>query len=219
MIVFTPLDHFNIWGLHVPVHGVFLPLAFIVYFWLVLPKLADKDTKDIHRFIILFLFLSLLGGRIWYALFHGGWSSWTGFFTEPGLASAGVVFGGASAMILFLWMKGATKKEYPVYIDKLAYYAPIPIVIYRIGCFIHQCCYGLPASPDLPWAVQYVGTETVRHPTQLYYIIHAVLIFAVLWFFFRDRKRFNGQVLLNFLLLYIVGRSIILFFSSEKCSS
>jgi phosphatidylglycerol:prolipoprotein diacylglycerol transferase len=82
----------------------------------------------------------------------------------------------------------------------------------RQGCFAAGCCWGKPTN--LPWGVQFtelgheitgVPTDVHLHPTQLYESFAMLLVFFfLLWL--HKRKRFNGQVLLVYALLYSVIR-------------
>lgn len=88
----------------------------------------------------------------------------------------------------------------------------------RLGCFSAGCCYG--KACDLPWAVTFTNLDTLAptgipiHPTQLYHAISNLSIFAFLWFF-RTRKKFNGQIFWMYILLYAVTRSFIEIFRGD----
>ncbi|MBN2243119.1 MAG: prolipoprotein diacylglyceryl transferase [Acidobacteria bacterium] len=88
----------------------------------------------------------------------------------------------------------------------------------RIGCFMAGCCYGRPTG--LPWGVAYtdpaaaeiVGTPLgiPLHPTQAY---ESLTCFALFFFLVRlsGRKRFEGQVILAYSILYAILRFLIEF--------
>jgi phosphatidylglycerol:prolipoprotein diacylglycerol transferase len=82
----------------------------------------------------------------------------------------------------------------------------------RQGCFAAGCCWGKPTT--LPWGVKFtelgheitgVPTNTYVHPTQLYesFAMLGVFVF-LLWL--HKRKRFSGQVILAYALLYSIVR-------------
>jgi phosphatidylglycerol:prolipoprotein diacylglycerol transferase len=87
----------------------------------------------------------------------------------------------------------------------------------RQGCFAAGCCWGKPTS--LPWGVKFtelgheitgVPTDTYLHPTQLYESFAMLLVFFfLLWL--HKRKRFSGQVILAYALLYSIIRFAIEF--------
>ncbi len=63
---------------------------------------------------------------------------------------------------------------------------------------------------DVPWAI-YVN-DILRHPSQLYEaVIEGLLVFLVL-FYFRNKKKFDGQIALMYLGLYSFGRIVAEFY-------
>jgi len=88
----------------------------------------------------------------------------------------------------------------------------------RLGCFSAGCCYG--KACNLPWAVTFTNPDSLAplgipiHPTQLYHAISNLSIFAFLWFF-RSRKKYNGQLFWLYILLYAVTRSFIEIFRGD----
>jgi phosphatidylglycerol:prolipoprotein diacylglycerol transferase len=87
----------------------------------------------------------------------------------------------------------------------------------RQGCFSAGCCWGKPTR--LPWGVQFteagheitgVPTGVHLHPTQLYesFVMLAVFFF-LLWL--HKKKKFNGQVILAYVVLYATVRFLIEF--------
>ncbi|UCH51042.1 MAG: prolipoprotein diacylglyceryl transferase [Chloroflexota bacterium] len=82
------------------------------------------------------------------------------------------------------------------------------MVVYRIGCVLVGCCYGLPL--DQPWAVIYNNPNspaplgTPIHPTQLYHLIWNVIALVIIWIL---RKRFKvpGTLGLFAWVLYFLG--------------
>ncbi|MEA3280639.1 MAG: prolipoprotein diacylglyceryl transferase [Thermodesulfobacteriota bacterium] len=88
----------------------------------------------------------------------------------------------------------------------------------RLGCFSAGCCYG--KACDLPWAVTFTNPDSLAplgiplHPTQLYHAISNLSIFAFLWFF-RNRKKYNGQLFWLYILLYAITRSFIEIFRGD----
>lgn len=95
----------------------------------------------------------------------------------------------------------------------------------RLGCFLNGCCYGKRAEGGLglrfpigstPWRSQF-DAHLIQprqemfpvHPTQLYESIGCLLLFVVLYYFVRTRKRKEGEVLGWMLVLYAVLRSLV----------
>ena len=79
------------------------------------------------------------------------------------------------------------------------------------------CCWGAPA--DLPWSVVFSNPDTLcplrepLHPAQLYEALLALGVFGVLYWF-RTRKRFDGQLILMYFCLAGLVRFGVEFFRS-----
>jgi phosphatidylglycerol:prolipoprotein diacylglycerol transferase len=91
----------------------------------------------------------------------------------------------------------------------------------RQGCFAAGCCWGKPTT--LPWGVKFselgheitgVPTDAFLHPTQLYESFTMVIVFLFL-FWLHGRRRFSGQVILTYALLYSVIRFVIEFLRAD----
>jgi phosphatidylglycerol:prolipoprotein diacylglycerol transferase len=93
------------------------------------------------------------------------------------------------------------------------------MAVYRIGCVLVGCCYGLPC--DQPWAVVYNNPNspaplgTPIYPTQFYHLIWNFLVLVILWIF---RKRFKvaGALGLVGWTLYFLGDFAIRFFRGNE---
>ena len=89
----------------------------------------------------------------------------------------------------------------------------------RIGCFFAGCCYGIPTSSFLGVtfsnpASQAQPLNTPLHPTQLYssFFIYSLMAFLMV---ILKHKKFDGQVILLYLMLYPAGRFIIEYFRGD----
>ncbi len=87
----------------------------------------------------------------------------------------------------------------------------------RLGCFSAGCCFGKASS--LPWAVTFTQGLATRntplHPTQLYESFGDLTLFFIL-VMVRSRKKFHGQVLIAYLLLYPLLRFTVELFRGDK---
>ena len=102
----------------------------------------------------------------------------------------------------------------------------------RLGCFAAGCCWGDVAHTHLPWLVRFPpeslayqtfagrstpgaflaadrSTTLPLHPTQLYESFGELGLFLLLVVAIRPRKRFHGQVLASWLMLYAVLRTVV----------
>ena len=81
----------------------------------------------------------------------------------------------------------------------------------RLGCFGAGCCFGHPAKEDFPLAVIFNHPLTVApqniplHPAQLYDSTNTLIIFLILQWLY-TKKRFDGQVIACYGMLYAIGR-------------
>jgi phosphatidylglycerol:prolipoprotein diacylglycerol transferase len=97
----------------------------------------------------------------------------------------------------------------------------------RQGCNAAGCCWGKPTS--LPWGVHFselgheytgvpiydeTGADLHLHPVQLYESIAMLIVFGILIYFHR-LKKFNGQILIMYLIFYPIIRFTIEFFRDD----
>lgn len=212
---------FRIGSFPVNTYGVFLALAFLCAI-LITVKLGERDglPRDrIYDLCLWMLLASLVGSKILM------------LFTEPEyrdnplqlvsldfLRSGGVFYGGLLGAVLagYLLMK-RYKLPWWKTADACAPGIAIGNFFGRQGCFAAGCCWGKPTN--LPWGVKFtelgheitgVPTDSYLHPTQLYESFAMLLVFFfLLWL--HKRKRFDGQVLLAYALLYSTIRFAIEF--------
>jgi phosphatidylglycerol:prolipoprotein diacylglycerol transferase len=140
-----------------------------------------------------------------------------------GLREGGLVYYGglaAAFAVVFVWSR---RRGLP-YLDALDFVAPLGAVglaVTRLGCFFNGCCFGAPSH--VPWAVVFprgslahqgqVAAGLVApsqaplpvHPVQLYELVAALAFFWILWARF-PRRRFAGEVVVTFGLLYATWR-------------
>ncbi|MBI5329299.1 MAG: prolipoprotein diacylglyceryl transferase [Betaproteobacteria bacterium] len=157
----------------------------------------------------------ILGGRLGEVLFYQpGY-----YFSHPAEILAvwkgGMSFhGGLLGVLVALWAFGRTSGRgfLPVG-DFVAPLVPLGLAFGRLGNFINGELWGRPASPDLPWAMQFPLVDALpRHPSQLYQMLgEGLLLFFALWLYAR-KPRPVGAVSGLFLLGYGVLRFLAEFF-------
>ncbi|MDQ2937836.1 MAG: prolipoprotein diacylglyceryl transferase [Acidobacteriota bacterium] len=212
---------FRIGSFPINTYGVFLALAFLCAI-LITVKLAARDglpRDKIYDLSLWMLLASLIGSKILM------------FFTEPEyrdhplqlisldfLRSGGVFYGGLIGAIItgYLLMR---RYQLPWWktADACAPGIAIGNFFGRQGCFAAGCCWGKPTT--LPWGVKFtelgheitgVPIDTYLHPTQLYESFSMLIVFFfLLWL--HKHKRFSGQVILVYVLLYSIIRFAIEF--------
>ena len=207
---------FRIGDFPVNTYGVFLALAFLCAI-LVTVKLAERDglpRQKIYDLSLWMLLASLIGSKILM------------MFTEPEyrqnlwqllsldfLRSGGVFYGGLlGAVIVGYLLMRHYKLPWWRTADACAPGIALGNFFGRQGCFSAGCCWGEPTT--LPWGVKFtelghqitgVPIDTHLHPTQLYESFAMLIVFFFLLWLFRHRK-FTGQVILFYALLYSVVR-------------
>jgi len=139
------------------------------------------------------------------------------------LRLGGVFYGGLlTALVVGIWC--VRRWGLPVWKvgDILAPYIALAQGIGRWACFSAGCCWGEPTT--LPWGVvftdpyahQRVGVplNLHLHPTQLYHSLAGFVMFALL-ILLRRKKRFDGELLWSYILLYSITRFFIEFFRGD----
>ncbi len=141
-------------------------------------------------------------------------------FWNGGLAYYGGLIAATVAGIMFLRREG-----FPVGkgVDMVGSVLALGIFFGRIGCFLGGCCFGVPT--ESVFGVGFPAGSPARyeqaeagllahkhlaslpvHPTQLYEALGCLALAAYLILYALPRKRFDGQILLEFLGLYAVLR-------------
>lgn len=160
--------------------GLFL----LVGLWIGL-NFAEKNAKrygiqpgDLDNLILLALVAGVLGARLTYILrypvvFSANPASIISL--NPGLLDpwGGLVAAGLAALIY------GQRKKLPFWptLDALTPAFAVMGVALGLSHLASGSAYGAPA--DLPWAIELWGAE--RHPSQVYEILAALLILAVVW--------------------------------------
>jgi phosphatidylglycerol---prolipoprotein diacylglyceryl transferase len=216
---------FRIGNFPINTYGLLLALSFLGAL-IVAARLAARDGLPRERIYDLGLWMllaALIGSKVLM------------LWTEPiyrenpaqllsldFLRSGGVFYGGFLGAVItgyFLikryglpWWKTA---------DAFAPGIALGQAIGRQGCFAAGCCWG--KATALPWGVQFteaghevtgVPIDVHLHPTQLYESFAALAIFVFLMWLHRQKK-FSGQVILFYGLLYAIARFAIEFFRDD----
>jgi phosphatidylglycerol:prolipoprotein diacylglycerol transferase len=216
---------FRIGGFPVNTYGVLLALAFVGALF-VASRLGARDGLPRERVFDLGLWM-LLGGLIGSKLLlmvaepeYG--ANWRNLLSIDFLRSGGVWYGGFIGGLLtgVLLIRRYRLPLWKV-TDAFAPGVALGQAIGREGCFAAGCCWGRPT--EVPWGVEFgelahritgVPTGVHLHPTQLYESFAALLIFLFLYWLHR-RKRFDGQVLGTYAVLYGLTRFTIEFFRDD----
>lgn len=137
------------------------------------------------------------------------------YFGKPlnmlGSLNSGFVFFGSSIFAIPTMLWYFKRNNWPVLqmFDIMAFVGIITQLFGRLGCLMAGCCYGIPTEGWM--GIVFSNPKSAAplnihlHPTQLYEItlIGSIGIFL---FWFKDRKRFHGEVWFLYLILYSSGR-------------
>ncbi len=132
------------------------------------------------------------------------------------LRSGGVFYAGLIGGLIFVILALKVKKlPFWKVMDIYAMVIPLGHGFGRQGCFSAGCCYGRPT--DVPWGVvfhsqfahEHVGTPlgVKIHPVQLYESFLNFILFGILYYVMRKKKKFDGEISA----LYLIGYGIIRF--------
>jgi phosphatidylglycerol:prolipoprotein diacylglycerol transferase len=170
----------------------------------------------------------IIGARAYYVLMTLGEINWTFMkiinIREGGLA----IYGGIIGAILFAYIAGRIRKiRFIPLLDIAASGFFIGQCIGRWGNFVNQEAYG--SNTELPWGMisgpirtyifdntfeivertgVYVNSNIPVHPTFLYESLWCLAGFLILHFFY-NRRKFDGECILFYVLWYGTGRAMI----------
>lgn len=148
----------------------------------------------------------------------------TEIFSPSVLASAGDFYGGFIGALIASAIFFRRHRQLPFWpvADLCGPAIALGQAVGRVGCFMAGDDYGRATS--VPWAVTFTNPDAAQiggaplgiplHPVQLYESIVCLALFAVLVRFSR-RKRFDGEVILAYTLLYAIARFALEFFRGD----
>lgn len=216
---------FRIGSFPINTYGVLMALAFLVALF-VASRLGERDGLKRERVFDMGLWMllaGLIGSKLLMLLAEPEYrADPSRLLSLDFLRSGGVWYGGflgglaAGAFLMRRYGLPFWKTA-----DAFAPGVAIGQAIGRVGCFAAGCCWGKECA--LPWAVTFpeaanevtgVPTGVHLHPTQVYEALTMLGVFLFLVWLHR-RKRFSGQVLLAYAVLYGAARFTIEFFRDD----
>lgn len=216
---------FRIGNFPINTYGVLLATAFLVAL-LVAARLAARDglpREKIYDLGLWMLLAAIVGSKLLLLWVEPEYrANPLHLISLDFLRSGGVFYGGLIGAVLTGYVL-VRRYELPWWRTADAFAPGIALgqAIGRQGCFAAGCCWGKPTH--LPWGVRFsalghqitgVPVDVDIHPTQLYESFAALAIFFfLLWM--HKRKRFNGQVILCYAVLYSITRFSIEFLRDD----
>jgi phosphatidylglycerol---prolipoprotein diacylglyceryl transferase len=212
---------FHIGGFPVNTYGVLLALAFLAALF-VAARVGARDGLPRERVFDLGLWMllgGLVGSKLLLMVAEPEYASnpWQ-LVSLDFLRSGGVWYGGfLGGLLTGLILIRRYRLPFWKVTDAFAPGVALGQAIGRQGCFAAGCCWGKPTA--LPWGVEFgelahritgVPVGIHLHPTQLYESAACVVIFLLLLRLHR-RKRFDGEVIAAYAVLYGLTRFLIEF--------
>jgi len=188
-------------------YGVMVALAFSVAIYLA-RRQAIREGIQSEIFLDMSLWVivgGILGARTLYVIVS--WEQFTDHWLDVfKLWQGGLVFYGGLIGALLAVLLYCRKHKFAIWklFDICAPYAALGHALGRIGCFLNGCCYG---KVNATWGVVFPAlNDSMPHlPTQLYESLADFLIFTGL-VIFRKFKRFEGQLLWLYIMVYALVR-------------
>jgi phosphatidylglycerol:prolipoprotein diacylglycerol transferase len=225
--------------LAIPVHtyGILVASGFLVAMFLA-ARAAERTGLNREKVLDLsfgILIAAMIGSRLLFIIVN--WDEYAhdllGIFQfwKGGL----VFYGGFIGAVLFsFWYMRRNEMPFLQYADALGPTVAIGQALGRLGCFSAGCCWGAACDVHYPLAAQFppeslayqsqVATHAISagapgtipiHPTQLYEALGCALIFLFLTYW-RSRKRFHGELLALYLMLYAPLRALVETFRGDE---
>ncbi|WNC12627.1 prolipoprotein diacylglyceryl transferase [Brevibacillus brevis] len=198
-------------------YGIIMGLAFFIGTYLARynSKRSGIDPDHILNMVVLIIPAAIIFARLYYVIFELDQyktlmdviAVWNG-----GLAIHGGLIGGVLAGT---WYIRRHKLPFLRLGDVMMPSVILGQAIGRWGNFINQEAHGGPASAEFmakfPAFIRdqmYIGGQ-YYHPTFLYESMWNLVVFAILMVMLYRFKKFDGQVLFSYMILYSVGRFFI----------
>lgn len=192
-----------------------LGLAFLVTIYSASKRagIFDISGEAVSNLIILFLVSGVIGARIAYVL--ANMSDFTGCPLQILMINKGglIFYGGfVLASIAGVVFAKITNLAILDTADIIAPFIALGHAIGRLGCFLNGCCFGKPTGSFL--GVQFPHTLAKVYPTQLFSFAGLLIIFFFL-LFFQSRRKFKGEIISLYLILYGIFRFFIEFLRGD----
>jgi phosphatidylglycerol:prolipoprotein diacylglycerol transferase len=213
---FNPIA-FSLGSIKVHWYGIMyvtaLLLGIVVAKWLVKKDNLNIKQELLDNYIIWIEVGVILGARIGYLAFYQ--PNFSQYLLQPwqmfnpmrdgefvgisGMSFHGAVLGFFLASTLFSYRH---KINQWFMLDIAAVAIPAGYIFGRIGNFFNQELVG--RKTDVAWGIYVDGV--LRHPSQLYEAVAEGIIVFIIMYAIRKRKRFHGELISIYLILYGIAR-------------
>jgi len=217
---------FRIGSFPITSYGIWLAVGMLLGLF-VASRLADRDglpKEKIYDLGLWTLLGGLLGSKILMYIVDPNVQLFTLDFLRSGGVFYGGLIGGFLAVAILMWHY---KLNFWKVADAFAPAVALGQAFGRQGCFAAGCCWG--KQTLLPWGVHFTeagheytgvpiygphGDELFLHPTQLYESFTMLVVFGLLVWLHRHKK-FDGQVLIAYGIIYSIFRFSIEFIRDD----
>lgn len=205
------IPYFKVFWINISTYSFFVILGLIIWITVFWYLWKDKYKKNENSFYVIF------AGILWWTL----WAKlpiWIAYFDEiKKYWNIEILLSWRTITWWIIWWFLAviiTKKilhEKTRFWNAIAPWAAIWIAVWRIGCFLHWCCFW--KETTLLWWVNF-WDWIIRHPTQIYEIIYLLILFTILLIW--NKKNPKEWLLFDFFLIsYFWFRFLIEFIRVE----
>jgi len=170
--------------------------------------------SEILYVCIVFIIGAFIGGRLFYILdnlnYYINYPS--RIINLSGIVIYGAVIGSIAAITAYLKIRGLPLWKHR---DAVAPGSMLGMSLYRFGCIVSGCCYGLPSTSSFSVVYLshecYAPTNIALYPTQEYHLLLGLAAFVILWIL-RDKLKPDGSLFLLWLILFSAGDLAVRFF-------
>ena len=196
-----------IFGISVRWYGILLTsgiIAGVLYAYTETKRLGE-NPEDILDLALFCVPAAVIGARVYYVLFNLDYYKGD-FLKMINIREGGMAIHGSliAAFLVGYFVMRYKKKSFGLYADIVAPAVILGQAIGRWGNFANGEAHGGPTT--LPWGILVDGVRV--HPTFLYESLWNLGVFIFLVILSR-RKKFTGQIILLYGILYSVGRFFI----------
>lgn len=197
---------FEIFGISIRWYGILIGTGMLLGAYLAMKeaKRLGLEEERLLDALIVALPCAIIGARLYYVLFN--LDAYNSIWEAMNIRSGGLaIHGGVLAAFGSFWIFSKVKNmDFWKWLDIVAPSLILGQAIGRWGNFINQEAHGGPT--DLPWGIMVNGQKV--HPTFLYESLGNLIIFFILYKM-RKHKKFDGQLIAWYMILYSAIRFFI----------
>jgi prolipoprotein diacylglyceryl transferase len=202
-------------------YGLLFALGFLIgqQIMIYIFKKEGKPERDVETLTVYMVLGTIIGARLGHCFFY----EWDYYSQNPikilkvwegGLASHGAII--SNLFVLWLYARKKKDQSYFWIVDRIVITIALAGCLIRLGNLMNSEIIGKPT--EVPWAFVFTAVDDKpRHPAQLYEAITYLILFILLfWFWKRKKERTPEGSLLGIFLIYIFGFRFVYEFLKEN---